>query len=138
MTDKPIITELEKMIQQRRVTVPSIQFFAEPKSAAPAPPPKEDAPTDNNEKPIAVTTVAATIGEIILIQYFARRPSKPSTIPPTKTAPIRVAYPYCAPTTHASETNVKLIPITIGSPEPTFHKGNSCINVPIPAIIIAL
>ena len=26
----------------------------------------------------------------------------------------------------------------IGSPEPTFHKGNSCINVPIPAIIIAL
>ena len=30
-----------------------------------------------------------------------------------------------------------LIPITIGSPEPIFHNGKSCISVPIPAMIIA-
>ena len=33
---------------------------------------------------------------------------------------------------------MKLIPITIGRPEPIFQRGKSCIKVPIPAISIAL
>lgn len=125
-------------MQLTRVTIPSIQLLAEPKSAAPVPPPKEAAPTERSENPIAVTTVAATIGEITFIQYFAKSPRSPSTIPPINTAPIRVPYPYCAPKVQARDTNVKLIPITIGSLEPILHIGNSCIKVPIPAIIIAL
>lgn len=56
------------MMQLISVTVPRIQFFAEPKSAAPVPPAKDEAPTVSSEKPIAVTTVAATMGATILIQ----------------------------------------------------------------------
>ena len=37
-----------------------------------------------------------------------------------------------------TDTNVKLIPITIGSPEPIFQIGNIWISEPIPAIIMAL
>ena len=44
--------------------------------------------TVNKEYPIAVTTEAATIGEMIFLQYFAKRPSVPSKIPPQITAPI--------------------------------------------------
>ena len=73
--------------QQSNVNTPKIQFVAEPNSLLPLPPPNEDAPTESSEKPIAVTTLAATIGVIILVQYFAKRPSTPSTIPPIKTAP---------------------------------------------------
>lgn len=68
-----------------------IQFLAEPKSAEPTPPAKEFAPTGSSEKPIAVTTVAATIGEMILIQYFANSPRMPSTRPPTITQPMIVS-----------------------------------------------
>ena len=67
--------------------VPSIRFSAEPKSAA-YPPPKDLAPTENYEYPMAVTTEAATIGAIILLQYFAKGPITPSNIPPIITAPI--------------------------------------------------
>ena len=117
--------------------VPNIQFSAEPKSIAPVPPPNDDAPTDKSENPIAVTTVAETIGATTFIQYLANSPNIPSIMPPTRTAPIRVPYPYCEPITHAKDTKVKLIPMTIGNLEPIFHTGKSCINVPIPAIIIA-
>lgn len=41
--------------------VPRIQFVADPKFSLLLPPPKEDAPTESREKPIAVTTLAATI-----------------------------------------------------------------------------
>ena len=127
-----------KIIQHSNVIVPSIQFCTEPKSAFDAPPPNESAPTDKSENPIAVTTVAATIGDTILIQYLDKSPSIPSTIPPISTAPIIAPYPYFAPITHAIDTNVNEIPITIGSLDPILHIGKSCINVPIPAIIIAL
>ena len=40
-----------------------------------------------------VTTLAATIGDISLIQYNAKRPRTPSTIPPTRTAPTMALYP---------------------------------------------
>lgn len=50
-------------MQLTRVTIPSIQLLAEPKSAAPVPPPKEAAPTERSENPIAVTTVAATMAK---------------------------------------------------------------------------
>ena len=77
-----------KRMQQISVMRPRIQFCAEPKSALPEPPPKDAAPTLSSEKPMAVTTVEETIGEISLIQYFAKRPRIPSTIPPTSTAPM--------------------------------------------------
>ena len=63
-----------KIIHERNVIVPSIQFVAEPKFSLPLPPPKELAPTERREKPMEVTTLAATIGDISLIQYFAKRP----------------------------------------------------------------
>lgn len=66
--------------------LPKIQFVAEPNVSLPLPPPKEDAPTESREKPIAVTTVEDTIGVISLIQYFASSPRIPSMIPPTMTA----------------------------------------------------
>ena len=72
---------------------PKIQFLAEPKSALPLPPPKDSAPTLNKEKPMAVTTLAATIGEISFSQYLANKPKNPSTRPPIKTAPIIAPYP---------------------------------------------
>ena len=75
-----------------KVIVPRIRFCEEPKSSV-YPPPKDLAPTVKREKPIAVTTVAATIGEIILLQYFASRPKVPSKMPPIRTAPITVGYP---------------------------------------------
>ncbi len=42
--------------------VPRIQLEAEPKFSLPLPPPKELAPTESREKPMAVTTEAATMG----------------------------------------------------------------------------
>ena len=59
-------------IQLNKVTVPIIQFLAEPKFSVPEPPPNDEAPTERSEKPIAVTTLAATIGAISLIQYLVR------------------------------------------------------------------
>ena len=73
--------------------VPKIQFVAEPKLSFPLPPPNDAAPTDNNENPIAVTTLAATIGVMIFVQYFANSPKIPSMIPPTNTAPTIAGYP---------------------------------------------
>ncbi len=49
------------MIQHSNVMVPRIQLVADPKFSLPLPPPKEDAPTESRENPIAVTTLAATI-----------------------------------------------------------------------------
>ena len=43
-------------------------------------PPKERAPTENNENPIAVTTEAATTGVIHFFQYLASNPNVPSRI----------------------------------------------------------
>lgn len=57
-----------KPIQHTSVMLPRIQFFAEPKSALPLPPPKEVEPTERSEKPMAVTTVAAITGVISFIQ----------------------------------------------------------------------
>ena len=82
-----------KIIHESNVIVPRIQFVAEPKFSLPLPPPKELAPTERREKPMEVTTLAATIGDISLIQYFAKRPRIPSTIPPTRTAPTMALYP---------------------------------------------
>ena len=72
--------------QVRRVMVPRIRFWAEPKSSA-YPPPTDLAPTVKRENPIAVTTEAATTGVMILRQYLARSPRVPSKIPPMSTAP---------------------------------------------------
>ena len=89
-TTKPANTDncfkypLAKMFHARHtanVIVPNNKFLAEPKSST-YPPPKDLAPTVNKEYPIAVTTDAATIGEMIFFQYFARRPRVPSTCPP--------------------------------------------------------
>ncbi len=68
--------------------VPSSRFCGEPKSAAPLPPPNEDAPTPSSEKPMDVTTTAATMGEMMRRQYFANRPNTPSMRPPTMMAPM--------------------------------------------------
>ena len=73
--------------QHKRVTTPKIQFSTDPKFSLPLPPPKEAAPTESSEKPIAVTTLAATTGVISFVQYFANSQSTPSMIPPTNTAP---------------------------------------------------
>ena len=56
-------------IQHNKVIEPKTQLVIEPKFSLPLPPPKDAAPTDNNEKPIAVTTLAETIGVISLSQY---------------------------------------------------------------------
>ena len=37
----------------------------------------------------------------------------------------------------ATETKVKLMPMTMGSPLPTRHSGNSCTKVPMPAMNMA-
>ena len=66
---------------------PRVRFCQLPKSSAPAPPPKLSAPTDNNENPIEVTTIAETMGGTKRCQYLAVRPSTTSSRPPTMTAP---------------------------------------------------
>ena len=68
--------------------VPRVQFCQEPKDSLPTPPAKELAPTLSREKPMAVTTQAATMGEMIFRQYLAQQPSRPSRMPPTMTAPM--------------------------------------------------
>ena len=119
-----------------KVTVPTIQLLILPKSAAPTPPAKLFAPIGRSEKPIAVTTVAATTGGMRLVHLPGNSPSIPSTRPPMMTAPTRVPMPCVVAIAMARERNVKLIPITIGSLEPIFHTGYNCTRVPIPAIII--
>ena len=66
---------------------PSNRFFQEPKSGEPEPPPNDVAPTERRENPIEVTTLAATIGDTIFLQYLAKSPKVPSTRPPTSIAP---------------------------------------------------
>lgn len=68
------------------VIVPIMRFLTEPKSSA-YPPPNERTPTDSKEYPIVVTTIPATTGVMILLQYFAIKPSVPSKNPPTITEP---------------------------------------------------
>lgn len=75
-------------MQHKSVILPRIQFWTEPKSALPLPPPKEVAPTVSREKPMAVTTLAETIGAMRDSQNFANSPKTPSMIPPINTAPI--------------------------------------------------
>lgn len=67
--------------------LPFPESSSEPNRSFPLPPPKEEAPTDNKENPMAVTTLAETIGVMSLVQYFAKRPMVPSIKPPTITAP---------------------------------------------------
>lgn len=55
-------------IQHNKVMLPKIQLVAEPKESLPLPPPKEEAPTESKEKPMAVTTVEDTIGVMRRIQ----------------------------------------------------------------------
>ena len=119
--------------------LPSAIFCGEPKSGEPEPPPNDAAPTESSEKPMDVTTTAATMGEMSQRQYFANRPSTPSIRPPTIMAPIAALKPYVAATPHSTVTNVKLMPITIGNPEPIRPaRGNSCTSVPMPAMSMAL
>ena len=96
-------------------------------------------PTDNNESPIAITTHADTTGVRKRFQYLALRPTSPSKIPPKITAPTIPSYPSSGlvQITNRLPRNVKLTPITIGSPDPIFHTGYNCIHVPIPATNIA-
>ena len=82
---------LAKAWNSRQVTremLPRARLVQEPKSAAEvSPPPKEVAPTPSREKPMAVTTDAATMGLISQRQYLASRPRTPSIRPPAMTAP---------------------------------------------------
>ena len=118
--------------------VPSSRFCGDPKSAAPEPPPNEEAPTPKSEKPMDVTTTAATMGDMMRRQYFANRPSTPSMMPPTMMAPMATLYPYVAAMPTSTVTNVKLMPMTMGRPDPTRHSGNSWMSVPMPAMSMAL
>ena len=73
--------------------MPSSRLRGLPKSAAPLPPPNDVAPTESNEKPMEVTTTAATMGVMSLRQYRANRPSTPSMQPPTMMAPMAAPMP---------------------------------------------
>ena len=84
-----------------------------------------------------VTTTAATIGVMIRRQYCANRPSTPSMQPPTMMAPAAAPMPYVATTPVITVTNVKLMPMTMGSPLPKRPMGNSWISVPMPAMSMA-
>ena len=117
--------------------VPSAKLRRLPKSAAPLPPPNDVAPTESSEKPMDVTTTAATIGVMIRRQYCANRPSTPSMQPPTMMAPAAAPMPYAATTPVITVTNVKLMPMTMGSPLPKRPMGNSWISVPMPAMSMA-
>ena len=77
----------------------------------------------NSEKPIAVTTVAATTWGTSFIQYLANRPSSPSTNPPIITAPISTPMPCVVAIKIFSDRNVKLMPITMGNLEPMRQIG---------------
>ena len=76
-----------KSRQATSETLPSSRLYQAPKSSAPLPPPKDEAPTLSSEKPMAVTTDAATMGVTMRHQYLASRPKTPSMQPPTMTAP---------------------------------------------------
>lgn len=119
---------------ERRVTLPTIQLYVLPKSGAPWPPANELAPIGSREKPMAVTTVAATTCGMSFNQYTAKSPKTPSTKPPTMTAPMREPMPCDAAMPMARERKVKEMPMTIGKREPIRHTGYSCTNVPIPAM----
>ena len=120
----------------RSVTDPMTQLVALPKSAAPCPPAKLLAPMGRREKPMAVTTVAATTWGMSRVQYLGNNPRQPSTRPPTMTAPTSVPIPWVVAIAMAKERKVKLIPITIGRRDPIRHTGWSWTRVPIPAMTI--
>ena len=61
----------------------------------------------------------------------------PSNTPPTSTVPITAPYPYRAATALMGTMKVKLTPMKMGSPEPTFHRGVDWIKVAMPAAIMA-
>ena len=52
-------------------------------------------------------------------------------------APTIAPYPALAPITPAVEMKLELVPMTIGSREPSFHTGYSCSNVAMAATNIA-
>ena len=81
-----------------------MRFCGLPKSAAPEPPPNEVAPVESSEKPIDVTTTAATTGGTKRRQYRAVRPSTPSSRPPTMTAPTATLYPCVEAMEHITVT----------------------------------
>ena len=105
-----------------RVTIPITRLGTEPKSSA-YPPPKDRAAVLSRDRPIPVTTTAETMGGIIRFQYRAVRPRIPSNTPPASTVPTTAPYPYLAATAIIGTTKVKLTPIKIGSPDPTFQMG---------------
>ena len=49
--------------------------------------PNDETPAFRMLRPIETTTQAETMGEMIVPQYFAARPSTPSKQPPTKITP---------------------------------------------------
>ena len=117
--------------------VPTNKWFNEPKSLAPAPPPKYLIPTGNKDKPIDIITKLVTIGGNNFLSGFIKNPKIASIIPPTKPAPIIAPYPYCKPIACAVPINPELVPITIGSFAPTGPIGYNCTSVIKPAINIA-
>ena len=117
---------LPKMSVTRHTTnvaEPTIQLRALPKSAAPCPPAKLLAPMGRSERPMAATTVAATICGMSFVHLLGKRPRQPSTTPPMMTAPISVPMPWVEAMTMERERNVNEMPITMGSREPMRHTG---------------
>ena len=127
-----------KPMQETSVNEPSSQFWREPKSLAPKPPAKEFAPTGSRLKPMPVTTQAATMGEMRPRQYLAKKPSRPSMMPPTMAAPSTAPKPHFGPTKQKMDTKVKLTPMTSGRRAPIFHTAKSWTSVPTPATIMAV
>ena len=93
---------------------------------------------ESSDRPIPVTTTAETIGAMIRRQYLTVRPSRPSNRPQASTVPVTAPYPYFAAIAVNGTMKVKLSPIMIGRPEPSFRTGVAWKNVAIPAAIMAL
>ena len=68
---------------------------------------------------------ALPMGEMMRRQYAAKKPSRPSMMPPTKAAPSTAPKPHFGPTKQKMETKVKLTPMTMGRRAPTFHTEKS-------------
>ena len=68
--------------------VPTKRWFNEPKSLAPAPPPKYLIPTGNKDNHIDIITRLVTIGGNSFLSGFIKKPKTNSIIPPTNVAPI--------------------------------------------------
>lgn len=75
-----------KMSAAASVMVATSRFCHEPSGYADEEP-NDETPTFKMLKPIETTTQAEMMGEMILRQYLAVRPSTPSKRPPTMIAP---------------------------------------------------